>query len=95
MTVNTTTILDPVFTPSMRDEVLAERARAVCRTRRDLPVFIDACEADLLTRFATPEGATADERFHDGALDLMAVLESWRDDLAGTWADLLAFAEAA
>jgi hypothetical protein len=94
MTINTTTILDPALPAWMREELLAQRARIMCRDERDLRDFVAACEEDLLARFATPEGRDADLAYRDDARDLLDVLEAWSDDLPGAWREVLSFAQA-
>jgi hypothetical protein len=95
MTVNTAAILDPALSPSMRDEVLMQRARLLCQGPEDLIAFAIAGEDDLLARHATPDGREADERFDPDARDLLDVLEAWCDDPAGAWAEIVASAEEA
>jgi hypothetical protein len=86
MTVNTTTILDPARPAGYQLEAaLAGRARAMCRTVAELAEFVEACVADLLARFATPEGRDADALYSDAARDLLHTLEGWEDDLDGVY----------
>ena len=93
MTINVTTILDPGLPGGYHlEDALAQRAGVMCRTVHELAEFVDACESDLLARFATPEGPEADALFSEPARDLLDTLEAWRDDLDGVFVEVTAWA---